>query len=117
MGNRPIEIGDDEIQVNRRPMPLEISRDFRGPQLRRDRTIPEKKDRHVRPLELDPARAEPPLQRKVERLAIERDGALQIANLDIRVGGQHSSELSTARTVRFREGHQLVTVYREASGS
>src|SRR5947199_9790220 len=81
--------GTMKIEVHRRPMAREAALHLGAAQLRGGRTVAEQKDRQIGAVELDPTRAEPPLQRQAQPVAIERDPAFEIGDIDIGVDLDH----------------------------
>src|SRR5947209_13059852 len=61
--HRRVDVRHDEIEMHRCPMAAEIAPDLRSPELSGCGTVAEQKDRQIAALELDPARAQPALQR------------------------------------------------------
>ena len=82
-GRRRIEIGDDDIEMHRRPVSRVVAADQRAGKRRRAIALGEQIDRSRRADELDRVRTEAPADRQPERLRVEANAALEVVDIDV----------------------------------
>jgi len=95
--HHPVEIPDDEIQMDGSPMALEVARDLRSAEVGHGGPVRQQEDRDIRARQLDPTQAEATLHREAETPAIEFDPTRRFGHIDVGMDDKHGGDRSASQ--------------------